>query len=119
MSKTRRELVTKALFLLGVGSVGQAATADDFNAVDDEVDPFIEQIYGRDGILVQDDEAIEDGWFLPLATMLAARMINDFALGPQEGADLSVRASQALIDLKVIVANQPVNEILRIKDLRW
>lgn len=113
MAKTRRELVTKALFLLGIGSAGQAATADDFSAVDDEVDPFLQQIYGRYNILVQDDEAIEDGWFLPLATMLAARLIEDFALGPDEALRLEQRAAIARADLIAIVSSGPTYQVLR------
>lgn len=114
MSKTRQELVLKAISILGIGSVGQDAPADDYSTVDDEVETFFAELYAKDRIYVQID-AIEDAWFLPLARMLAERLISDFSIGAEEAADIVRNAVAARADLFRMASVEATYETQRVQ----
>lgn len=112
MAKSRDQLVARALVVLGIGSVGQPASAEDVQAVDDQVDPFLAWLGARHDLVVQDDEAIEDAWFLPLGDMLAKRMLDEFSIGLEEAQRIEALDTAALADLKIIARDKPTYEPL-------
>lgn len=78
-TKTRDELVDRALRKLSVVGTGQSASAEDQELVDDEVDPLIDQL-SVDGICtITDDQAIPGEIFDEVASLLANRCGPDFS----------------------------------------
>ena len=119
MTKTRAELIAEALSTLGIGSVAQPASADDVASVEAKLEPFVAQLYAEHGVYVQDLEAIDDGWFLPLAKLLANELLDTFSIGIDEASRVSTLATSALFSLKVIAADRPPTEILGTPDVRF
>lgn len=70
-TRTRRDLVTEALAVLGVLGAGQAAEVEDFDEVDGHVDGLLSRLAKRNVLYVGDVEAIDAGVFDPLAVCLA------------------------------------------------
>ena len=93
MSKSRAELVTRALKFLGKLRAGQAPAAEDFQSVDDELDPLLENLNTRKIIYIPDPEDIDDAVFQPLARRLAGECAVDFAV------DLTVPEMQACLPI--------------------
>lgn len=88
---TRRELVTQALYDLGVAYPGQAAASEDYSDVDKFLDGLIAQLRIRSIANVQDDEAIEEEFFRPLALLLANEAKAEFGGGNFDVAGAEAR----------------------------
>lgn len=71
LSKTRTELKERAALLLAVIEPGETLAAEDEQTLDGLVDPMIAQLSADGIITIQDDDAIELEYFLPLARLLA------------------------------------------------
>jgi hypothetical protein len=71
-TKTRRELVDRALTELGRRYGGEAGSSEDYDEVDALVDPLIEQMAADRVVYVDDVDNIEAAFFLPVARLLAA-----------------------------------------------
>lgn len=80
MSKTRADLVSRALKFLGKLRAGQAPEAEDYQSVDDEIDPLLENLKFRNIVYVPDPDDIDDAIFQPLARRLAGECAADFAV---------------------------------------
>ena len=86
MSKTRRELVFRALRNLGVLPQGQVPSDEEFDSVNDLVGPVLEDLSARNICFVPDFEAIDDEKFF--GHILADRMRSEFgAMGSSPEAD--------------------------------
>lgn len=77
-TKTREELVNKALFNLEAVGSGQEPTDEDYDRVDEAVDPLIEQLEGDDICIISDLEEIPASHFLYLAELLANACASEF-----------------------------------------
>lgn len=88
ITKTRAQLIERAGINLGLVQPGEALSSDDYNTLDNLVDPTIEQLSFDNIVVVQDADAIETQLFLPLAAVLANMA------GPSFGAPIN---DQALI----------------------
>jgi hypothetical protein len=101
--KTRAELVNQALAYLGLKQGQQAANADDYDVVDDLVDPALDTLKAKNIVHVANHNAINPALFLPLAMYLAAKASPTF--GPAMDATAAER------ELRVIVADVPTYEV--------
>lgn len=103
MSKTRRELVDRALEVLGVLAAGQTAAPEDVARVDGYVDTTVADLIERDIYYVDDVEEVNPAIFDDLAKVLANNSREAFGLAsdpalPAIGAaaenKLQVKSSQ-------------------------
>lgn len=113
MSKTRRELVYRALKDLGVLPQGQTPSDEEYDSVDDHVDPFLEDLQERDVCFVPDVEQIDDSLFLSLGHCLAWACAAEF--GSQNDVALASLAQQAEMRLKNIQSNRQTYQTLAIE----
>lgn len=79
-TRTRRELVVAALANLGILAAGQDPSAEDFEAVDDHVDPMVAWLEATDILDIDDIDAIPPEWFSPLSIILADDAALEFGL---------------------------------------
>jgi hypothetical protein len=112
VAKTRANLVYQALYNLGVLPQGQNPGSEEYNAVDDLVDPMVEDLIGRDVVFIEDVDAIEEKYFLALANVLAGHSSSLF--GMQNDPALAVRAQKGEKDLRIIASAGPTYQTLEI-----
>jgi hypothetical protein len=128
MSKTRAELIERALFNMGVLAVGQIVSPEDVLKMDGYVDPTVALLSGLSIYYVQDAGSagptggdIEDEAFLPLADYLAMKAAVAFNLG--DDAKLTALGLKAESDLRTISAAPRTLKTLRvdaaISNRRW
>jgi len=82
-TRTRRDLVTHALGDLGILAAGQDPEAEDFDTVDEHVEPTIAMLTARDLPGIPDIDDIDEiplEVFLPLAILLADQAASHFGL---------------------------------------
>lgn len=77
-TKTRDQLVDRALQKLMIVGSGQAPQAEDQELVDGFVDTTIDDLSARDIIVIQDDDAIEFSMFEWLADCLSQNAASSF-----------------------------------------
>lgn len=87
MSRTRTELKVKALDKLGVSQAGQDPSAEDVAVIEGYVDPVLDMLAREKVVYVNDRNAIDNEFFLPIATILANAAANDFGGAYDEGVD--------------------------------
>lgn len=80
MAKTREDLIERALKNLGVLPDGQTPSVQEVNSVDALVDSTIEDLIGRDVVYIEDVEAIDERYFMPLGLILASNCRAEFGL---------------------------------------
>jgi len=97
MSKTREDLVNRALRKLGVLAAGQAPSAEDYAVVDDEVIPVLSDLSKRGVYPLGDPDEIEDDAFIYLADILANSVAADF--GKQQDEAVRMGAERRLREL--------------------
>lgn len=78
MSKTRIDLITRTLQVLGVLATGQTMAAEDQQLISDNLDAVLEELAGDEIVYVPDADEIEDAIFPSLAICVADRMAVDF-----------------------------------------
>lgn len=71
MTKTRAELIERALSRLGVIGENRPAYPNEVEKVDVGIEPLLDELLKREIIYVPDPETIEDAIFESLATLLA------------------------------------------------
>ena len=106
MTKTRVELVTKALKNLGAVGAGQAPAAEDSQTVDETVEAVLSDLAQRDIYHFGDINSIEDEAFLHLAKYLANENARSFGQEPDP-----VKKGEAERDLRalkpIVLSGQP------------
>lgn len=113
MAMSRRDLVYRALYNLGVLPHGQNPGDSEYNSVDALVDPMLEDLIGRDIVHIQDVDAIEEKYFLHLGHVLAGHSASVF--GMQNDPALAARAQKGEADLQTIFSASPTYQILEIQ----
>ncbi|TPM37048.1 hypothetical protein [Mesorhizobium sp. B2-3-2] len=86
--KSREQLVTRALQKLKVLAAGQSPSAEDYQVVNDDVEPVLSDLSTRNVYPFGDPDQIEDNAFVQLAICLAIASANDFG-SPQIDSGLS------------------------------
>jgi hypothetical protein len=104
-TKTRQELVNKALSDLGVLPAGAIASATDYADMDGYVDGLIEKLARRNIVYIDDADEIPIEYFAAVAVFLA----NEAA--PEFGA-AGVDTRQAEIDLRQLTQSDPSYDVL-------
>lgn len=89
---------------------GQTPSAEEYNQVDDLVDPMIEELIAKDICFIEDVDAIEDRFFLALAHVLAGHSLSEF--GMQNDPALTARAIKGERDLEIMSATRPTYNTL-------
>lgn len=80
MAKTKTQLATRALSILGKVQAGQSPASEDLTLVEGLVDDLCDQLARDDVIYIGDTGSIEESVFLPLAARLALEAAPDFGL---------------------------------------
>lgn len=113
MAKTRTDLIHRALKNLGVLPQGQNPAAEEYNSVNDLVDPMLEDLIARDIVFIEDVDAIDEKYFLALGHVLAGQAQSEF--GMQNDAALTARAQKGELDLQKIFATRPTYQTLEVQ----
>lgn len=88
ITKTREDLIARALTELGKLVSGQNVEEDDEQTVDNLVDPLLRQLSIDGVVYVGDADAIDPEYFLPLARLLANEAGPSFGIPKNEDAKL-------------------------------
>jgi hypothetical protein len=113
MAKTRDDLVQRALKNLGVLPQGQVPNVQEYNAVNDLVDSTVEDLIGRDVVYIDDVEAIDEKYFMPLALILASNCRAEFGL--TDDPALPALAQKSERDLQQISRVVPTFKTLKVE----
>lgn len=89
LSKTRNQLIERAAKDLGIIEPGETLATEDRETFDGLVDPLLAQLSAEGIVYIQDDEQIENEYFLPLARLLANIAGPDFGSPINEPAKLA------------------------------
>lgn len=107
MAKTKAELVSRALSVLGIVGAGQTPSVENSNAVGDAVGPMVAQMVANDDLWLFDIEAIPDAVFLPLSDLLANVVADDFGQAFDQG-----RQDRAMYQIKLLMREDWVKPTL-------
>jgi len=88
ITKTRSQLIERAAKDLGIIEPGETLAAEDQDTFDGLLDPLLAQLSADGIVYIQDDEAIENQYFLPLARLLANIAGPDFGSPINEDAKM-------------------------------
>jgi hypothetical protein len=107
MSKTRAQLVARALHKLGVIGAGQAPSAEDAALVDTEIGPVMADLAVRNVYQWGDEDEIDDAAFVHLADVVANSVAPDFGQPQDEVKRISAENRLRLLDPQML-SGQPV-----------
>lgn len=110
LTKTRSQLKERAAKDLGIIEPGETLSAEDDETFDGLVDPLIAQLSAEGVVYIQDDDAIEVEYFLPLARLLANMAGPDFGSPINEDAK-----AQDERTLRRISSAKPSYEVLKVE----
>ena len=113
MARTRADVVNRALQVLGVRPQGQAASAEDYNAVDDILDGVIEGLIEREVYFLQDVDATPEVIYIPLGNVLAWAAAPIF--DQHDDVSLAAQAQKAEMDLQKIGSFGPTYQTLEVQ----
>lgn len=105
--KTRQQFVYRVAENLGLTPEGSAVSADDYDKIDNLVDPTFDLLSALHIYSVNDPDQIEMAAFIPLAIVVANHLVDTYGLDSDSAAKLQARAIVAQADLKTISA--PIN----------
>lgn len=107
MTKSREELVNRALAKLKVVAAGQSPSAEDAQVVDEMVEPTLSELAARSIYAYGDPDQIEDECFESLAIILAQACAEDFGLAGDDGK--RIRAENRVREIGAeTLSGQPV-----------
>lgn len=98
---------------LGVLPEGQTPNVQEYNSVDALVDPTVEDLIGRDVVYIDDVEAIDEKYFMPLGLILASNCRAEFGLASDPA--LPALAQKAERDLQQISRVVPTFKTLKVE----
>jgi hypothetical protein len=110
--KTRIDLVNEALEHLGILGAGQSASAEDYDAVDEHVEPLLAHLEAIDLVSLENLDEIPPEIFHPLSIMLADESALKFGLpGVPVAPGSNTNAwQQAFDDIKLVMYGKPTYE---------
>jgi hypothetical protein len=101
ITKTRAQLIERAGINLGLVQPGEALSSDDYNTLDNLVDPVIAQLNADHIVYISDTDEIDVAVFIPLAAVIAnmagpsfGAPINDDALTRDQNTLRRINATQ-------------------------
>jgi len=107
MTKTREQLVNRALGVLGVVAAGQIANAEDSAIIDEAVEPVLADLSARGIYSYGDPDNIEDAAFDQLAVCIANARARDFG-GQYSEETRRIAESRLRILTQAYLSGQPV-----------
>lgn len=107
-TRSRQQLVDRALNVLGVVASGQTPDTEDRALVDSFVEPVLARLDGKGVTTIPDADAIPAAQFLDVAVILADAAKNDFGLAALPQAD----PAMAERNLIVIASAGPTMETI-------
>jgi hypothetical protein len=110
MSKTREDLIARALRKLGVVGAGQSPSAEDSQAVDDEIEPVMADLAARGIYAWGNPDEIDDEAFVHLAAILGNSVANDFGKPEDEAKREYAEMRLKLLDVKTL-SGQPLKTV--------
>lgn len=105
--KSRAELVTEGLSLLGVLAAGQTPSAEDYDTVDDQIEPTLATLRTLYLTSVDDYDAIPDEEFNQIAAQLAENCLVKFGIVSDEKMRIQEAARMGRDTLRMIIASGP------------
>ncbi len=102
ITKTRTQLIHRALAAIGALEPGEAPSTEDYNTMDNLVDPLVSQLVADDVVYIDDTEAIPLEYFIPLANLLGNMAGPDFGYPVNDDAKMRDEAT-----LKRISSTRP------------
>jgi hypothetical protein len=107
ISKTREDLIFRAATEVGALVAGQSLAAEDYDTFDNMIDPLCQQL-SFDGVAhIQDTNAIQPEFFIPLARLLA----NETAISFGQAWSRDIKIANETI-LQRLTAMRPTYETL-------
>lgn len=88
LTKTRAQLIERAGIALGLVQPGEALSSEDYDTLDNLVDPVVAQLSADSIVYIGDTDAIDVEIFLPLASLIANMA------GPSFGSPLNDAAEE-------------------------
>jgi hypothetical protein len=113
MSKTRADLVNRALANIGALPAGQTANTEEYDQVDALVLSVVDSLAARDIYYVADATSIPEEAFIQLGHCLAWACASEF--GAQGDVALYTMKQQAELELKVMQSEVPTYKVLELK----
>lgn len=108
ITKTRTQLIERAATELGVLTSGQSLSDEDSDTIDNLVDPLVRSLSLDSVVDIQDTDAIEAEYLIPLARLLANEAAPSF--GQQTNPQVKMDNERTLRRLS---ATRPTYETLR------
>jgi hypothetical protein len=106
MSKSRQELIERALQELGVVSAGQTAAAEDAALVEAEIDPVMSDLATRNVWQWGDPDEFEEDAFIHLAKLIGNSLARAYGVQPDEAKRLYCEGRLRLLST-VVLSGQP------------
>jgi hypothetical protein len=108
--KTRAQLIERAGAAIGVKEPGEALSSEDYNTLDNLVDPLIAQLSADQIYYVDDADAIPVEIFIPLANLLGNMAGPDF--GSPVNDDAKARDERTL---QRIASTRPTYAVMKMQ----
>lgn len=119
-AKTTQELIYRAMTELGRLYSGEAPSDADYDTVNALVEPLVEQLNAEEIAYIDDIDAIDPKWFLPLARLLAIEASGSFgndAIGTlisrNRAANVDALRDREHATLRRINATRGTGEVLK------
>ena len=107
-TKTKQQLVERALQILNVLGAGQSPSAEDAQTVGDMVSPMFDFLNASGLIAVAHEDLIEASVFEPLARLLSAEAAPTFG-GQKDPGDME----DARMQIRLVVNGRPTYQVAR------
>lgn len=109
----RARLIKKILRKLGAWQAGQDLAAEDYHAVDEDLDAVLAAM-ARANIFVVDDpaEGVPEEAYSELANYLANEYADDFGITGEEAAKIAERAGRAEKALRYLRVSPPTRQVV-------
>lgn len=107
MTKTREDLIARALKKLGAVGAGQAPEPEDATELDESIEPMMSDLAQRSIYAWGDPDQIEDAAFEHLAELLANNNARLFGKQADEGMRRMAEMRLKLLDTQVL-SGQPL-----------
>lgn len=106
MTKSRQELIERALEELGVKAAGVTPSADDVAVIESEIDPVMGDLATREVWQWGDGDEFDEDAFVHLAKLLANSKARVFGVAPDETVRLMCESRLRQLSLQTL-SGQP------------
>ncbi len=111
--RTFDDLVQKTLDKLGVVAAGQQPSPEETAKIADNLPTIFAELAAREIVYVTDENSIPAAWFMPIASIAAYELREEFGIVGDEAAELEKAATVGEMRLKAILRGRPTYEPLK------